>query len=82
MWGLLGGMAGVRRAAGRWTVGALASLSVLAFLLWVIDLAEAFRATVVHDVDGDAESFFGCVGPSGLREVGLELKGDNSDPVG
>ena len=72
----------MRRAAGRGTVWALASSLELASFLWVVDLAEAFRETVVHDVDGDAESFFGCGGPCGLREVGLELKGDSGDPVG
>ena len=82
MWGFLGGKAGVRRAAGRGADGALALLSESAFLLRVVDLAEAFGENVVHGLRGDAESFFSCGGPDRGGEVGVELKGDNSDPVG
>ena len=61
---------------------ALAHLSETAFHLWVVDLAEAFLEALIDDICWNAESFFGSGGPDGGGEVGVELKGNNCDPVG
>ena len=50
--------------------------------LGVVDLAEAVGEELVDGFGWDAESFLSSRSPDGGGEVGLELKGNNSDPVG
>ena len=51
-------------------------------LLWFIDLLKAGGEESVDCLSWDVEPFRSGVGPDGFGEVGVDIKGNNVDPIG